>query len=120
MSKYPGPEYLVMGEYGECEHGAPDDQLCAYCLRAELDQAKAEADRVARALNRVASANKALSQAADSNFLAVQRMRETMEEVAMELIALAKYHYGDDSEIFVSPARDHLRSLATKLTGGNQ
>jgi hypothetical protein len=50
----------------------------------------------------------------------LDQAKRTMEEVAGDLIALAKYHYGDDSEIFVSPARDHLRSLATKLTGGDQ
>lgn len=34
--KYPGPEYLVTGEYDECEHGVPLSHDCIECLKRNL------------------------------------------------------------------------------------
>lgn len=52
MSKYPGPEYLVTGEYGECEHGTPDNYPCAFCLQAKLTKADEDFDKRCAALER--------------------------------------------------------------------
>lgn len=32
MGVYPGPQYLVSGEPGSCEHGVPDNYDCCSCL----------------------------------------------------------------------------------------